>query len=268
MNFSNLEEEVAKILRKIVEMPWKICFGKNVEARWRETTVKKTLKNRRECVTKFDLKINEILVEEIRRNFDFNIESEEEIMLGERKIERKHEFSIIIDPIDGTTNFAGGNPHFATAMVVVDADRRPVVGVVHHPVSGETFWSAGRGAFCDETPIRVNETGLEGLVLISDGESDPEGGKQLISSCREAGWRIEVRGSAQLDFCAVARGEAVGYLKTLAPDWDCLAGMWIVKNAGGRVFRSADGNVVASGRGAGVFEKLKEKITEMQLRDL
>ena len=80
-------------------------------------------------------------------------------------------------------------------------------------------------------------------------------GNKLIDAIQASDINFKILGAAQLDLCHVAEGKAVGYIKTKTPDWDFLAGMSIVKNAGGK-FINKDNNIIASNDSEQVLQKL------------
>ena len=132
----------------------------------------------------------------------------------------------VVDPLDGTKEFIAGVPEYVVAVGLVTAGR-PVLGVVHNPRTGDTFWATrGGGAFRNGTPIRVAE------------------GKRLLASRSETkrgefapfdGWQVDPVGSIQYKLALVAAGEgAVTLSRGPKHEWDVCAGALIVAEAGGR----------------------------------
>lgn len=145
----------------------------------------------------------------------------------------------IIDPIDGTTNFAHHIPHYAQSIAF--ASKGVVMcGVVFNPASGELFYAArGCGACCNGKPIRVSAvselcgsvigTGFyyeRGALMLRTLESI----KRLLAANIQG---IRRMGSAALDLCFVACGRYDGYFEYRLSPWDFAAGMLIVEEAGG-----------------------------------
>ncbi|MEO9684114.1 MAG: inositol monophosphatase family protein [Tateyamaria sp.] len=146
----------------------------------------------------------------------------------------------IVDPLDGTTNFLHGLPHWAVS-IALEHKGQVVAGVIYDPTKDELFFAEkGQGAFLNETRLRVSgrHKMIEGLFstgLPFAGRSDlPETLKELarlMPSC--AG--VRRFGSAALDLAYVAAGRYDGYWERRLNSWDIAAGMLIVQEAGGFV---------------------------------
>jgi myo-inositol-1(or 4)-monophosphatase len=152
----------------------------------------------------------------------------------------------IVDPLDGTTNFVHGLPHWAVAIGLA-FENRPVVGVVHAPALGETFWAArGHGAFrrfADgrEQRLQVSPTAEFADALLATGFSyvrnepgrDDNSGHvaAILPHCRD----LRRLGSAELDLCYTAAGVYDGYWELYLAPYDTAAGAVVVQEAGGMV---------------------------------
>jgi myo-inositol-1(or 4)-monophosphatase len=145
----------------------------------------------------------------------------------------------IIDPIDGTTNFAHDIPHFSLSIAFAEAGEVQC-GVVFNPVNGELF-SAERtkGAWCNDKPITVSSVSTLAKSVIGTGfyyERGPlmlktlDSIKNLLTANIQG---IRRMGSAALDLCYVACGRYDGYFEYRLSPWDFAAGMLIVHEAGG-----------------------------------
>jgi len=132
----------------------------------------------------------------------------------------------IVDPLDGTREFAQGIAEYAVAVALVEQGR-PVLGVVHHPATGDSFWAThGGGAFRNGDPIRVHEgtTLLASRSEVATGEFAP-----LADT-----WTVRPIGSVQLKLVLVAAAEgAVTLSRGPKHEWDVCAGALIVAEAGG-----------------------------------
>ncbi len=146
----------------------------------------------------------------------------------------------IIDPLDGTTNFAHGLALFCTSIAfAVDGEVR--VGVILNPVSGELFTAVkGEGAALNGHPIRVSETAAVSESLLVTGF--PYNFKTIFQdvmarfgNCLKAGRGIRRLGSAALDLCFVACGRFEGFWEQNLHPWDTAAGFLMVEEAGGAV---------------------------------
>ena len=145
----------------------------------------------------------------------------------------------IADPIDGTVNYLYGIPAFSVS-IAASFEGTVVAGVVHNPMSGETFTATlGEGARLDGRPISVGACTDIGQALVGTGYSylaDVRARQavetaQLLSVVRD----IRRIGSAALDLCYVACGRYDAYVERALKQWDLAAGRLIVTEAGGRV---------------------------------
>ncbi|WP_106745838.1 inositol monophosphatase family protein [Yoonia maritima] len=150
----------------------------------------------------------------------------------------------IIDPIDGTANFARGVPHFCVCIAFA-LDGAPVLGAIIQPMTGE-FWFAqkGKGAEKDGAPIRVTSTESPDTACIEMGWSRRHPVEGYLAAQRHVitgGANIRRGGSGALALAWVAEGRSDGYLEANMNCWDCLAGMLMIEEAGGHVRPFAGG---------------------------
>lgn len=148
-------------------------------------------------------------------------------------------FRWIVDPLDGTVNYAHGFPVFC-ASVALEAQRERVVGAVFDPNRQELFTATrGGGAFLNGRPIRVSEVPtLTTPALVSTGfPYDASGGRNLalVERLLRLGIPIRRPGAAALDLCNVACGRMDAYWEIGLKPWDSAAGSLIVQEAGGTV---------------------------------
>jgi myo-inositol-1(or 4)-monophosphatase len=149
-------------------------------------------------------------------------------------------YTWIIDPLDGTTNYAHRIGMYAVSIAfAVGGD--VVVGIVLNPVTGELFTAtAGGGAVCNERPIRVSEVpSLADSLLVTGFPYDVRENLAPIVSrftrCLEAAQGIRRLGSAALDLCHVACGRFEGFWEEHLKSWDTAAGMLIAREAGAEI---------------------------------
>ena len=158
----------------------------------------------------------------------------------------------IIDPLDGTTNYAHGYPCFAVS-IGFERDSRVIAGVVYDPLRGELFTGeAGAGAFLNGNPIRVSALAdLKRALLITgfpyDLKLDLALALTLFNRFMGQARAIRRDGSAALDLCYVASGRADGFWEEKLKPWDTAAGSLIVMEAGGRVSDFGGAPFVTSG---------------------
>jgi myo-inositol-1(or 4)-monophosphatase len=146
----------------------------------------------------------------------------------------------VVDPLDGTTNYAHGVPHFAVS-IGVERDGRREVGVIYDPIRDELFSARrGGGAFLNGDPIRVSGTERLERALLATGFSYSVHEKQeqnLVYFERFITRAQGVRraGSAALDIAYVASGRFDGFWEMHLHAWDVAAGLLLVEEAGGRI---------------------------------
>ena len=151
----------------------------------------------------------------------------------------------IIDPLDGTVNFAYGLPYFAVSIALTIAGER-VVGVVYDPSRDELFSARrGEGALLNGQPIHVSPTRARAEALVSMGF--PKTGRDIdrvFSEMRELAPQIKkvrILGSAALDLAYVAAGRLQGFAEYGLRTWDIAAGELLIREAGGRVVSTPAG---------------------------
>lgn len=146
----------------------------------------------------------------------------------------------IIDPLDGTTNFAHSFPFFAVS-IALRVEKEVVFGLVFNPHFHEFFEAQrGRGAFLNGHPIRVSDTKELRDSLLATGfpysvYKDPKKVIDLLERMIVRTQGIRRPGSAALDLCYVASGRLDGFWEQGLKPWDTAAGSLVVEEAGGRV---------------------------------
>ncbi len=146
----------------------------------------------------------------------------------------------IVDPLDGTVNYAHGIPFFAVSIAYAVHDAVQV-GVVLNPLNGEMFSAvAGSGARLNGEPIAVSTEGEISECLLATGfPYDLEPGFEAMSArflrCLRAARGVRRLGSAALDVCYVACGRFAGSWEGEVQPWDIAAGNLLVREAGGTV---------------------------------
>jgi len=187
-------------------------------------------------VTKTDKKVEKIIIEELekaRPKYGFVAEES-----GERKNES--EFNWIIDPIDGTSNFMHGIPHFAIS-IALEKNGEIISGIVCDPIKNEMFYAEkGRGAYLNNRRIRVSSRkNLEEVIgLYGCPPMLKVDGNEFFEQIKKASTQIhKLRnyGSAALDFTYVASGRADFAWYDHLNYWDYAAGKIILLEAGGTI---------------------------------
>ena len=177
-------------------------------------------KGPKDFVTNSDLRAEKIIIEELKKSRpNYSIISEENGI--ENNKDSKNTW--IIDPIDGTTNFLHGIPHFAISIALKSNDEI-VSGLIFDPIKNEMFYAEkNNGAFYNNQRIRVSKkTQINECLFATSGIINNELDLQFRKS-----------GSAALDMAYVASGRYDGYFQKNLCLWDIAAGIIIVKEAGG-----------------------------------
>lgn len=160
----------------------------------------------------------------------------------------KSEYNWVIDPIDGTTNFAHGLPIFAVS-IGVQKNGETIAGVVYDIMQNIVYCAEiNNGAYENDKNIKVNDNdNLRRALLVTgfpyDVAENPENAIGKFSAFMKAARGIRRLGSAAIDFCYVANGVFDGFWEVHLKPWDMCAGKLIVEEAGGRV-TDFDGNKI------------------------
>lgn len=209
--------------------------GQVVREQWNDAK-KIELKGRIDLVTQTDLAVERLLKIELPLLLPGSTvlaeESHATLVPGE--------LTWIVDPVDGTTNYAHGLPMVAVSVALWH-EGRVVLGAVHAPMLGELFWAVrGQGAFLNGASIAVSQERVMQSALIATGfpysfyaEID-----QVMERFRRvllASRGIRRMGSAAIDLAYTACGRFDGYYETGLKPWDTAAGWLLVKEAGGRI---------------------------------
>lgn len=194
-----------------------------------------------DLVTEMDLEAERIIISRIRESFpDHQILAEEK-----GSSQGSEDFRWIIDPLDGTTNYAHGYRFFSVS-IALEVGGQIVLGVVYDPVTEELFSARhGEGAWLNDQSIGVS--GTEDLIdsMLCTGFSyDQQAMRrnlQLFSRIILESRAVRRDGSAALDLCYLACGRFDGFWELSLHPWDVAAGKLIAEEAGGRI-TSFDGS--------------------------
>jgi len=200
-------------------------------------------------VTDVDLAAEELIVSTIRKAFP------DHCILAEERYSQNRGKGIVwvIDPLDGTTNYAHGYPVFSVS-IGLEIGGEVEWGAVFDPTRNELFSARrGFGATCNGIPLGVSQTPSLGASLLATGfpyDIQTDSRNNLDNFCAFAVRTQGIRraGSAAIDLCYVAAGRFDGFWELKLNPWDCAAGSLIVKEAGGTVTNF-------SGRPASIYER-------------
>ena len=187
-------------------------------------------------VTEADHASEKAIIEVIKKNFpDHYILSEE---VG--AIVQDSNYKWIIDPIDGTVNFAHGIP-LCCVSIAIEHNGEIILGSVYNPNMNEFYFAEkGRGATLNETPITVSSKNKVINACLVTGFpytylDAPNGPLQIFERLIRKGIPVRRLGSAAIDLCWVAAGRFDGFYEHKLEAWDSAAGYLIVEEAGGKV---------------------------------
>jgi myo-inositol-1(or 4)-monophosphatase len=209
--------------------------GRILRRRFR-TAVAVTVKGPADIVTAADIEAQNLVVRRLGHRFpSHGVLAEEEL-----DATAGTEWRWIVDPLDGTKNFAHGIPSFCVS-IAVERQGRVELGVVHDPMHEELFVAVrGCGAWCNGRPIRVS--GVSDLAGAFLGTGLPHRVERFAGSVGRTFTRFAARslgvrdhGAGALDLCYVACGRFDGYWEMDQSPWDIAAGGLMVAEAGGRM---------------------------------
>jgi myo-inositol-1(or 4)-monophosphatase len=209
-----------------------------------------SVKGPSDFVSNADTKAEKIIINELMKaKKNYSILSEE---CGS-KINSDSENVWIIDPIDGTTNFLHGVPHFAIS-IALKSNNEIVSGLIYDPIKDEMFYAEkNNGAFFNNQRIKVSKKKDIEACLFGTG------GKEKI----EVDLITRKSGSAALDMAYVAAGRYDGYFQNNLNLWDIAAGIVIVKEAGGiinKINLSENDNIKIRASSTAINEKMLKKL--------
>ncbi len=187
-------------------------------------------------VTEADHASEKVIIEIISRNFPgHHILSEE---CGD--IVQDSEYKWIIDPIDGTVNFAHGIP-ICCVSIGIEKDGKMVMGAIYNPFMRELFFAErGKGAVLNDKPIAVSrKEKVENACLVTGFPytylDEPNGPLEVFQRFIRKGIPVRRLGSAAIDLAWVACGRFDGFYEHKLQAWDSAAGFILVEEAGGKV---------------------------------
>jgi myo-inositol-1(or 4)-monophosphatase len=205
-----------------------------LRSRWLRSNAVDVKSSSIDLVTEVDRACETAILEVLRSSFpDYAILAEESGGGAER------EFLWVVDPLDGTTNFTHGYPQVAISIALMRADQ-VIFGLVYDPFRDELFTAhLGRGAACNDRPIRASAAASLATSLLATGfpydrRSHADFYLGFFKAFMMHTQGIRRAGSAALDLCWVACGRVDGFWEWKLKPWDTAAGMLLVQEAGGR----------------------------------
>ena len=203
-------------------------------------------------VTKTDKTVENILIDELTKSKkDYTIITEERGIIN--KSDKENIW--IIDPIDGTTNFLHGIPHFAIS-IALKIDGEIISGLINDPIKNEIFFAEkDDGAYFNSHRIRVSKKNNLDDCLFS---SDSNGLKNIFPKLN-----MRNTGCAALDLAYVGAGRLDGYFHNNIKLWDIAAGILIVKEAGGSIndiSKYDDDDINIRAANSNIYTKMMENL--------
>ncbi|KMM73648.1 MULTISPECIES: inositol monophosphatase family protein [Xanthomonas] len=192
-------------------------------------------KDRMDYASEVDADAEKVIVKELRRAYpDYGVMGEESGVQGGGR------YMWVIDPLDGTSNYLRGFPHYCVSIALVE-NGEPVDAVIFDPLRNELFTaSRGNGAVLNDRRIRVSERKELNGAMVHTGFAPRERKRaspqlKCVDALLVQAEDIRRTGSAALDLAYVACGRSDAYFEAGVKAWDIAAGVLLVREAGGRV---------------------------------
>ncbi|SDH90247.1 myo-inositol-1(or 4)-monophosphatase [Alteribacillus persepolensis] len=215
-----------------------------------------------DLVTEMDVWTEQFLMDKIQTHFPGHVMRTEESGF----YEGSSEYEWVIDPIDGTVNYAKGLPFFCIS-IGIRCQGETVAGIIHAPKLSETYEAVkGKGAFLNGRSIHVSETSrLEKAVLGTgfpyDKGNDTDNNLSHVNQLVPQIGGLRRLGSAALDLAQVACGRLDGYWELKLKVWDVEAGLLLLNEAGGKTMvKEEDKGLYVAGANAELFSALTKYI--------
>ena len=208
------------------------------ERLWGEHSI--VFKGEVDLVTEVDRRCEELIIGRLRGDFPEHRFLAEENVAGENTYDSEVPYKWIIDPLDGTTNYAHGFPWFCVS-IALEHRGEIILGVIYHCMMDELFTAVrGAGAFLNGNPITVSERSPLRRSLLATGFPydrlrDNENNFDNFVNFQLASRAVRRAGAAALDLAYVAAGRLDGYWECKLKPWDVAAGSLLVAEAGGTV---------------------------------
>ena len=234
------ENDFSKIM--ILAISAALKAGEILKSGYRSNFKIKNKEGKHNLVTEYDLLSEKSILSMIKKEYPTHkILCEEE-----GYFENSSEFEWIVDPLDGTVNFAHEIPMFVVNIAVKKNDII-FAAVTFHPLLNELFYAEkGKGAFLNGSKLSVTKTDNLDKAILSTGfpydlQNNPNNTKENFMKILDLGIPIRRIGSAALDLAYVAAGRFDAFFENSLSPWDIAAGLLLVEEAGGSVI-SMDGS--------------------------
>ncbi len=194
-------------------------------------------KGENDLVTNFDLMLEKYIISQIKENFpNFDIVSEEFNTNG-----KLSENCFVIDPIDGTINFANNYPLWAIQLACVKGGKT-CAAVIYAPKLNELFYADENGAFLNDKKISVSSLQKEKTICAVEGGDKISRASEIIGSIPH----IRSTGSSAISFAFTAAGRFGAHLFSKDSPWDFVPGIYICKMAGAKIIEKKNCHIAAN----------------------
>lgn len=209
-------------------------------------------KGENDLVTNFDFEVEKYLIKQIKENFpNFDIVSEEFNPNG-----KLTENCFVIDPIDGTINFANNYPLWAIQLACVKGGKT-CAAVIYAPKLNELFYADENGAFLNDKKISVSSLQKEKTICAVEGGDKISRASEIIGSIPH----IRSTGSSAISFAFTAAGRFGAHLFSKDSPWDFVPGIYICKMAGAKIIDKKECHIAASSLDYAKFlENVSDKV--------
>jgi myo-inositol-1(or 4)-monophosphatase len=193
-----------------------------------------------DLVTEADVAAERLIVDALREYFPEHTILSEEGLGDLQQVVGETECLWVVDPLDGTVNYAHGYPVWGVSLALVERGR-VIMGVIYDPLRDEIFWAKhGQGAWLGEKPIRVSKTAHLKDALVATGfaykrATLKDNNLAEFSAVMPRVQGVRRAGAAVLDLAHLAAGRLDGYWEMHLQPWDWAAGSLLVAEAGGMV---------------------------------
>lgn len=225
------------------------------------------LKGPQDFLTETDLAVEALIKDEISQAFPYDA------ILAEESGGVPEHFTWVIDPIDGTANFARGISHFCV-IISFCIEGTAVLAAIAQPVSQELYFAQqGHGAFKNDQPIYTSKTESMAQAHLELGWSRRASIESYLNTQGDLlrqGASIRRGGSGGLALAWVAEGRTDAYLEISMNSWDCIAGMLLIEEAGGRVgnWPCTLADLTQTGPVLGSNASLAQQVAQVEFPDL
>ena len=260
MDLEKILEDVKEVAKKAGDVQKKHFRGKNISMAIKSSEV--------DLVTKVDKASEYLIIKELSEKYDFSFLSEEK-----GKIDNESDYKWIIDPLDGTTNFASGFPIFAVSIALTKGEET-LLGCVYVPMLDEMYTAIkDKAAYLGDKELRVGQKAKLNQSIIATGfpydkvENDDNNSKHFAHMVPKVRG-LRRAGAAAYDLVNVASGVFDGFWEINLSKWDIAAGKLIIQEAGGIVkdFENKRGESIIAGN-ISLVKLLEKELKEVDKCD-